>query len=319
MQCAARYAAVVGAAGVEDGIYGGIMKKYIVTGAAGFLGCNLTEQLMQEEDAHIYAVVRPSSPHNARLAPSERLTIVPTDLSDYARLDEMIGTPCDVFFHLAWQGGRYDFAAQYGNIADTLGALEAAARLGCKRFICTGSQAEYGRQTALITEETCPHPADAYGAAKLAACALSRVRAAELGIEWLWGRVFSVYGKYEPETTLLSYLACTLYSGETPQMTAGTQLWDYLYAEDAAAAMTALLVRGGTGEVYNIAHGDVRPLRSFAEEMRMILAPDGTIAYGTSERPPSSMRPSVEKIHADTGWRAQIDFADGVRRTYCEG
>lgn len=44
-------------------------------------------------------------------------------------------------------GGRYDFAAQYGNIADTLGALEAAGRLGCRRFICTGSQAEYGRQT----------------------------------------------------------------------------------------------------------------------------------------------------------------------------
>ena len=66
------------------------MKNYIVTGAAGFLGCNLTERLMQEEDAHIYAVVRPNSPHNARLAPSERLTLVPADLSDYARLDEMI-------------------------------------------------------------------------------------------------------------------------------------------------------------------------------------------------------------------------------------
>lgn len=50
------------------------LETYIVTGAAGFLGCNLTERLMQEMDAHIYAVVRPNSPHNARLAPSERLT-----------------------------------------------------------------------------------------------------------------------------------------------------------------------------------------------------------------------------------------------------
>lgn len=77
----------------------------------------------------------------------------------------------------------YSTAIQYGNIVHTLSALEAAARLGCHRFICTGSQAEYGRQTQLITEATCPHPGDAYGAAKLAACALSRVRAAELGIE----------------------------------------------------------------------------------------------------------------------------------------
>ena len=135
------------------------LETYIVTGAAGFLGYNLTERLMQEEDAHIYAVVRPNSAHNARLAPSERLTIVPADLSEYAHLDEMIDETCDVFFHLAWQGGRYDFAAQYGNIADTLGALEAAGRLGCRRFICTGSQAEYGRQTIA------PYCDVAYGAA----------------------------------------------------------------------------------------------------------------------------------------------------------
>lgn len=81
------------------------LKNYIVTDAAGFFGCNLTERLMQEEDAHIYAVVRPNSPHNARLVPSEQLTIVPADLSEYARLDEMIEEACDVFFHLAWQGG----------------------------------------------------------------------------------------------------------------------------------------------------------------------------------------------------------------------
>ena len=211
------------------------MKNYIVTGAAGFLGCNLTERLMQEDDGHIYAVVRPNSPHNARLVPSEQLTIVPVDLSDYVRLDEMIGTPCDVFFHLAWQGGRYDFAAQYGNIADTLGALEAAARLGCKRFICTGSQAEYGPQTVLITEETCSHPTDAYGAAKLATCALTRQRAADLGVAWIWGRVFSLYGKYEQAGRMLPALVKSLRSEQPFALSSsGAQNWDYLSAAAAS-------------------------------------------------------------------------------------
>ena len=215
-----------------------ILNNYIVTGAAGFLGANLVERLLQEEDAHIYAVVRPNSPHNARLAPSERLTIVPADLSEYARLDELIDETCDVFFHLAWQGGRYDFATQYGNIADTLGALEAAARLGCKRFICTGSQAEYGRQTPLITEETCPHPACAYGAAKLAACALSRQRAADLGVAWIWGRVFSLYGRYEQEGRMLPALVKSLRLEQPFALSSsGAQNWDYLYAADAADAV----------------------------------------------------------------------------------
>lgn len=292
---------------------GATLKNYIVTGAAGFLGRSFTEWLMQAEDVHVYAVVRPNSPHNARLTPSERLTIVPADLSEYARLDEMIGTPCDVFFHLAWQGGRYDFAAQYGNIADTLGALEAAARLGCRRFICTGSQAEYGRQTALITEETCPHPADVYGAAKLAACALTRIRAAELGIEWIWARVFSVYGRNEPEGRMLPALVKSLRAGQPFTLSSsGVQNWDYLYDADAAAAFLALAERGRAGEIYNIAHGAYRPLREFVEEARAAIAPQCDVVYGTSDAGVFSLQPSVEKIRRDTGWTATTGFKESL-------
>lgn len=292
-----------------------ILNNYIVTGAAGFLGCNLTERLMQEENAHIYAVVRPSSPHNARLAPSERLTIVPSDLSEYAHLDGMIEEACDVFFHLAWQGGRYDFAEQYGNIADTIGALEAAARLGCKRFICTGSQAEYGRQTALITEETCPHPADAYGAAKLAACALSRQRAADLGVAWIWGRVFSLYGKYEQDGRMLPALVKSLRSEQTFALSSsGAQNWDYLYAADAADALLALAKRGRAGEIYNIAHGGYRPLRDYIEEARAMIAPQCDVVYGTADADVFSLQPSVEKICRDTGWLATTDFEGGMQK-----
>ncbi|WP_157049424.1 NAD(P)-dependent oxidoreductase [Selenomonas sp. oral taxon 138] len=293
------------------------MKNYIVTGAAGFLGMNLVERLLREEDAHIYAVVRPNSPHNVRLAVPERLTLVSADLSEYARLDEMIDEACDVFFHLAWQGGRYDFAAQYGNVADTLGALEAAARLGCRRFIVTGSQAEYGAQTVLITEETCPHPVCAYGAAKLAACVLSQRRAADLGIAWVWGRVFSLYGKYEQAGRMLPALVNSLRLEQPFALSSsGAQNWDYLYAADAADALLALAERGRAGEIYNIAHGGYRPLRDFIEAARQTIAPYCDVAYGAANAEVFSLQPSVEKICRDAGWRPVTDFVDGLRLGY---
>ena len=293
------------------------MKKYIVTGAAGFLGMNLVERFLREEDMHIYAVVRPNSPHNARLAPSERLTLVPADLSEYGHLDDQIKEPCDVFFHLAWQGGRYDFAAQYGNITDTLAALEAAARLGCRRFIATGSQAEYGLQTALITEETCPHPTDAYGAAKLAACALSRQRAADLGIEWIWGRVFSLYGTYEQEERMLPALVAALRAGRAFSLSSsGAQNWDYLYAADGADAIAALAEKGRAGEIYNIAHGGYRPLRDYIEEARRVLVSQSDVTYGTANEGVFSLQASVEKLRRDTEWMPATAFADGLRKGY---
>ena len=292
------------------------MRRYIVTGAAGFFGGNLTERLVREEAAHVYAVVRPNSSHNVRLTPSERLTVVPVDLSAYAQLDAIIPAPCDVFFHLSWQGARRDFAAQYDNIRTTIDALEAAVRLGCTRFICTGSQAEYGRQAQLITEETCPHPTDAYAAAKLAACALSRTRATDLGIEWIWGRVFSLYGKYEQDGRMLPELVRALCAGQNFALSSsGGQNWDYLYAADAADALLALAERGRAGEIYNIAHGGYRPLRDFVTEVQRAVAAQAEVSYGAREGA-VSLQPSVEKLCHDTGWKPTTCFADGLRMGY---
>ena len=166
------------------------MRKVIVTGAAGFAGCNLVETLLKK-GYFVYAVVRPDSEHNTRLFGLENLKMVECNMQEYSNLHNMIFEPCDVFYHLAWQAGGFE--EQKACIEYYLEALESAVRIGCKRFVGIGTQAEYGPQKELITEETCPHPITAYGASKLAACALTRQRANELGIEWVWGRIFSLY------------------------------------------------------------------------------------------------------------------------------
>ena len=91
------------------------MKKAVVTGAAGFAGCNLTEHLI-EHGYEVYAVIRRNSAHNDRLKESERLHFVTLDMTEISELPDRIGGKCDVFFHLIWTGGRDDFAAQYANV-----------------------------------------------------------------------------------------------------------------------------------------------------------------------------------------------------------
>lgn len=290
------------------------MKKCIVTGAAGFTGYSLVEKLI-DHGYFVYAVVRPQSEHNVRLESMRNVQLVQAYISEYGQLDEKIKDTCDAFFHLAWQGGRYDFASQYQNIEYSLGALEAAVKLGCKRFICTGSQAEYGPQKGLITEETCPHPADAYGAAKLAACLLTRQRAADLDIEWIWGRIFSLYGKYEAETRMLPALVKSLRENKDFSMsTNGRQNWDYLYVSDGAEALIALMEKGKNGEIYNIANGAYRPMREYVDMAKEFVGSTACVAYNETNVSLYSLQPSNEKIKHDTGWLPQVEFCSGLER-----
>lgn len=84
----------------------------------------------------------------------------------------------DTFYHIAW---GYTGAArnkstrlQSKNIDYTLDAVEAAAKLGCKRFIGAGSQAEYGPlDREMIGPDAPEHPTTPYGVSKLAAGKLS--------------------------------------------------------------------------------------------------------------------------------------------------
>ena len=278
------------------------MKKCIVTGAAGFTGCNLVEGLVAA-GYFVYCVVRPHSQHNKRLESLANVKLVYADMADYEYLHEQIAEPCDIFFHLAWQGGRYDFPVQYQNVEDTLWVLEAANQIGCRRFVCTGSQAEYGPQADIITEETCPHPIDAYGSAKLAACILTRQRAMDIGMEWVWGRIFSLYGRYEPAGRMLPELVASLKAGKDFYMQSdGEQNWDYLNVIDGAQALIALAEKGKNGEIYNVASGAYKPLKEFIAEIQKQIGTKAQVYYALDKKASFSLQADVSKITRDTGW-----------------
>ncbi len=287
--------------------------RAIVTGAAGFTGSVLTE-VLRKNDIEVYAIVREGSAHNSRLDPADDgLHIISTDMSIISDITGEIGDKCDFFFHIAWDGGS-SVAEQQKNVEYSLESLKVAHKLGCHRFIATGSQAEYGIVSP--DEEQAENrevaPFTAYGAAKVASCYLSRQLADELGIEWIWGRIFSLIGKYEPTTRMLPALYHAMKEDRVFRLSSCRQNWDYLDVYDAAEALLALAYKGRVGEIYNIANGDYRPLKECTEELRRLLNPDGKIIYGDDPDPFVSLQPSVEKIKADTGWKAKRSFAESL-------
>ncbi len=285
----------------------------IVSGAAGFSGAVLTKELLKK-DVEVYALVRPGSSHNARLKAFEgNLHVIEIDPADYDQIPNKVNDKIDVFFHLMW-GGDKTAESQDKNIGYTMAALESAKKCGCFRFICTGSQGEYGvvPPDEVTYEDRKPEPFTAYGKAKVEACKRTKVRAKELGIEWVWGRIFSLIGEYEPAGRMLPDLYHNLKEGKEMSLSSCRQNWDYLDVYDAADAIIALAGDNVKEGIYNIAKGEYKPLREFTEELRMMISPDTKITYGNDPEPFVSLQPNVDKLKA-LGWSPKRSFADSIR------
>lgn len=284
--------------------------RIIVTGAAGFLGYSVVSELLAKGH-YVYALVRPGSKHNERLKGLKNMEIIEGDIYANNYLPMWPHDKCDSLIHLASQGARFDEKAQAGNVAAGLKMIDLAVSAGCKRIIYTGSQAEYGATREIQTEDMPVNPFCPYGKAKVELCNKSKAAAEENNLEWIWGRVFSVYGKYEPGSRMLPQLITAMKNGEEYKLSSGTQNWDYIEAGDAAAAIIALTERGKSGEIYNIANGDYKPLREFAETVREHYN-KGRIIYGEDPDPYVSLQPSVEKLKRDTGWSPRKEFSDSL-------
>jgi nucleoside-diphosphate-sugar epimerase len=293
------------------------MKTAVVTGAFGFAGANLVECLLKNGyKAYCVGRKKPTLTHNDRFEEGVCLKKIYLEMEEFYRIPEFVPEKPDFFFHLAWGGKRDDFDAQRKNVDGALKAMDAAAVLSCKRFVGIGSQAEYGikSEEELITEDLRLEPFTAYGACKAAAFYMLKEKAALMGIEFVWGRIFSLIGKYEPEGRMLPDLVKKLQRKENVQLSSCLQYWDYLDATDAAAAILGLAEKGRNGEDYNIANGEFRELKEYVLEAAQILRADPKlINFGNRAEPFVSLRPSVEKLCRDTGWKPEKTFEYSVR------
>jgi UDP-glucose 4-epimerase len=300
-----------------------------VTGAAGFLGAAVVRRLLARGH-RVLAWVRPTT-DLARLSPAlgqGPLTLLRLDtgaLRDPGGRAEaaraLRGFGAEVLVHAAWRGVRgpaRDEPAQVDEVAATLDVLRAGAEAGVRRFVGLGSQAEYGPQAGVITEETVPTPATLYGSAKLAAGQLSLALAPRLGVSAAWARAFSIYGPGERPGTLVPDLASALREGRPFPLGRGDVRWDFLFEDDAGDAIEALAAQDGAVGTFNVASGAAVPLEEVFTRVRDLAAPGAPLAVGARPRSPADLprlEASIARLREATGWAPLIGLDDGLART----
>lgn len=297
------------------------MKKVIITGPTGVLGVALV-RLLLASNVEVTAIIREGSKRLKNLPISPLLEVVECDLNNLHILSESLDKDYDVFFHLGWAGtsgsARYDAYIQIENVNNTIKAVELAKELGCKKFLGIGSQAEYGRSESALSPDTLTMPENAYGAAKLCAGQLSKIRCEQLGLEHIWVRVLSVYGPCDGENTLIMSVVNKLLQGEVPSCTRGEQIWDYIYSEDAARALACLGESDITGKTYCLGSGKGKPLIEYLEEIQRIVNPDIKLGLGDvpyAEKQVMYLCADISELKKDIRFEPSITFEEGIKRT----
>lgn len=296
------------------------MKKAIITGANGFVGSAVVKELLQH-DYQIFALDREGCCGN--LPDYDKVKFVACELADMKSLPVVIPVDdYDIFYHFAWVGSagpaRTDTALQLQNAQWTVDSLRVAKEIGCKRFVCAGSVMEHETIAACYTQGNKPGMGYIYGGGKLIAHIMCMAVAAQIGIDLVWPEITNAYGVGEKSPRMLNTTIRKIIRNEPLQFTAGTQNYDFVYIDDVARAFYLIGENGKPFHEYLIGSSTARPLRAFLLEMKESIAPDldfifGDIPFTGIDLPLGKFDCSATE--RDTGFRADISFADGVRRT----
>lgn len=300
-----------------------IVKKAIVSGAAGFIGNAVVRQLISH-GIDTTAVVKPGiyqSEEAFRLKGLD-IPVIECDLKAMEKLPEMIrDRGYDVFYQFAWDGvdkeAFLDYERQIANITWTLKSVETAALLGCGKFIGAGSvtqlELEYPEGRAFTSDRH-----KYFRAAQMAGEVMGRALAREKHMEFIWPVIINVYGEGETAPRLINSTIRNLLAGRHQSFSKGEQLYDFLHIEDAARAFYLIGENGHEGSRYIVGSGAARPLREYLEVIRDTVAPEMNLGLGELEFHGLEMTEDMlntEALVKDTGFMPGISFVAGIRRT----
>ena len=294
------------------------MSRFLVTGAAGFIGSHLTEALLARGD-DVVAVDLFTDYYDPALKRenAHAFEVLCLDVAE----DELPLDGVDGVFHLAGQPGvRASFGPDFENYVQrnvhASGRLfEAAARRGI-RVVFASSSSIYGDAESYPTrEDALPQPIAPYGVTKLCVEHLAYAHARTSGLDAVCVRYFTVYGPRQRPDMAFTPLLEALASGEPYRLFGdGSVSRSFTFVADAVVGTVAAMERGASGEAYNIGGGEEATMRdaiALAEQIagRELLVERHAAAVGDVKR----TRADVTKAEAALGWAPTTSLEDGLR------
>jgi UDP-glucose 4-epimerase len=302
--------------------------RAVVSGGAGFIGSHLVEALLAE-GLRVRVVDNLATGHRANLEHLRgQYEWLEGDLADPAACRDAVAG-ADYVFHQAAipsvpRSIKEPLQSHASGPTATLNLLEASREAGVRRFMFAASSSAYGDTEELPKHEAIfPRPLSPYAAGKLSGEHYVSVYARTMGLDGVSLRYFNIFGPRQdpssPYSGVISLFARLMSEGRRPKIYGdGRQTRDFTYVANAVSAnLLAMRATGPLGgEVYNVGTGRRISLLDLVAAIND--------ALGTSLEP-EFLEPragdvrdslaSLDRIREALGYRALVDFEEGLRRT----
>ncbi len=307
------------------------MKNVLLTGAEGFIGSHLLENLVKQ-GFHVKAFVQYNSFNDwgwlekVEKSVLRNVEIVTGDIRDPYSIENAIMN-CDWVFHLAALIAipfSYRSPDSYvdTNIKGTLNVLQASRRSNVEKVIVTSTSEVYGTALYVPIDEKHPKQGQSpYSASKIGADALAESFYKSYNTPVIIARPFNTYGPRQSARAVIPTIISQLLKGnEEVKLGALHPTRDFLFVKDTASGFIEIAKSDLLGQEINIATNSEVSIGQLAQKIIDIINPNAKIALDKERvRPQNSevyrLFGCNKKITEKTDWKQNFDLESGLRET----
>lgn len=288
------------------------MKKVLLTGATGFIGSQVTAELLKrgyEVHALVYPPFAPEKPNFVQ----HEMNLMDTKAVD----DFLAQHSFENLIHLAWYVGPKCQTSPLNLdwLTTSINLIKSFQKNGGKKIVATGSMSEYDFSYGWCKEDVTPLKSlSLYGQSKAALYEVITKFAIYNKISFTWLRLFNLYGPNEKSARLMPYVINTMLKNEDVKVSPCTQIQNYLHVKDAAKAIVQCFESNINGAI-NICSDQAVRLREIVEKIAEYTKFKGQILWGAI---PASFEQQFvsgdnSRLTKEVGWKQEISLDEGLK------
>lgn len=298
--------------------------RILVTGGAGFIGSHLVDSLIEKDHEPIII-------DNLSTGKQENINFkakfYQVDLEDYEKIKEIFSLhKPEIVYHLAAKTTVNEPIQNPINYSKdlllTINLLENSRKHNIKHFIFSSTGTAIYGDTKIIptTEEAKELPLSSYGCSKLAIEKYLNYYNKNYGLKFTSLRYSNVFGpRQNPElrSRVIAVFLQKLFLNQQPEIFGGIQKRDFIYVDDVVRA-NLLALKDNKSDIYNVGTGkelDIIEVFSKINKYFKDKFEAKFLPLRKTEQKRSCL--SYKKIKENLNWKPEIDFDEGLDRTYC--